>query len=99
MGNIPLSVLRCHLAGDLQIMYDSGVAKGNGTEKEREEAREFIQRWELFDDQVRGLQLRLSAYTDYRVMKDFGHDVVIRRPEIVADQIQWVLQEHKRRQE
>jgi pimeloyl-ACP methyl ester carboxylesterase len=99
MGDIPLSVLRCHFARDLQIMYDSGVAKGNGTEKEREEAREFIQRWEFFDDQVRGLHLRLSANTDYRVMKDYGHDVVIRRPEIVVDQVQWVLQEHKRRQE
>ena len=99
MGDIPLSVLRCHFARDLQVMYDSGVAKGNGTEKEREEAMEFIQRWEFFDDQVRGLQLRLSANTDYRVMKDYGHDVVIRRPEIVVGQVRWVLQEHKRRQE
>ena len=80
-------------------MVVGGRVRLNGTEKEREEAREFIQRCEFFDDQVRGLQLRLSSYTDYRVMKDCGHDVVIRRPEIVMDQVRWVLQEHKRRYE
>lgn len=92
MGDRPLSVIRCHMAKDWWLMYHAGVDRGQGTEEERKVAREMIETFDLFDDEVRASQLRLSnGERRYVVRSDLGHDVVITVPEIVVEEVRWLL--------
>ena len=80
-----------------QPLYDAGVAVGNGTEEERREARRFIETWRLFADTLAGAQLRLKSpgeweWTRYVYREDVGHDVVMRRPEYVVEDVKWVFE-------
>lgn len=91
LGRWPLSVIRCNFPRDWRIMYEEGVRMGNGTEAQRARARRFVEKWELFDDDLRVCQLRLSSRNRYRQFTDCGHDVTLRRPEYVVQEIRWVL--------
>ena len=91
LGSRPLSVIRCNMAKDFQLIYDAGVRKGNGTEEERRQAREFINVVELYDEEIRTSQLRLSSVHRNVHIPDCGHDVVIRQPELIAEEVRWVL--------
>jgi hypothetical protein len=62
-------------------MYEAGVKMGNGTEGQRAGARKFVEKWELFEDDLRACQLRLSSKNRYRQFTDCGHDVRLRRLE------------------
>lgn len=90
-GERPLSVMRCNSAGDYRLIYEEGVRMGNGSEREREGARQFVQTWELFDDEVGGAQCALAVGKRYVRVDDCGHDVVVRRPELVVEEVRWVL--------
>ena len=95
LSSWPLSVLRCNMAQDYRILYEEGVRRGNGTEAERLEAQAFIQKLELFDDELRASQLRLSAINRYVYVPSCGHDVVIRRPELLISEVDWVIRQLK----
>ena len=93
----PLSVMRTNMAGmGFQKLYDAGVELGNGTEEEREKARTFIETWRLFSDTLAAAQLRLKRpaeweWTRYSYREDVGHDVVMRKPEYVVEDVRWVF--------
>ncbi|OCL03556.1 alpha/beta-hydrolase [Glonium stellatum] len=93
MGQQPLSVIRCDMAKDYKIMYEAGVKAGNGSEEERAVVRWFIETWELFDDELRAAQLRLSGKSRYRVELEYGHDFPVRNPEVIVDEVKWVFKE------
>jgi hypothetical protein len=38
---------------------------GNGSEEQQAGARKFVEKWELFDDDLRACQLRLSGRSRY----------------------------------
>lgn len=93
LGKWPLSVIRCNFPRDWRIMYEAGVKMGNGTEEQRAGARKFVEKWELFDDDLRACQLRLSSRNRYRQFDDCGHDVHLRRPDYIVEEICWVLEQ------
>ena len=47
-----LCVIRCNQPADFRLLYDAGVKKGQGTEEQRALARDFIEKFELFDDEL-----------------------------------------------
>lgn len=67
-------MIRCNFPPDGRIMYE-GVRMGNGTESQRAGARRVVEKWELFDDDLRACQLRLSSRNRYRQFIDCRHDV------------------------
>ncbi|KAF2093831.1 alpha/beta-hydrolase [Rhizodiscina lignyota] len=93
MGDKPLSVIRCNMARDYRIIYEAGVKAGNGTEAEREDAKRFIETFDIYDDVIRAAQVRLSRNSKYVVIEDCGHDVPMRRPRIIANEVEWVLEQ------
>ena len=93
LGQQPLSVVRCNFPNDWRVMYEAGVKMGNGTEEQRARARSFVEKFELFDDDLRACQLRLSGRSRYRYFADCGHDVAIRRPEYISEEVKWVLEQ------
>lgn len=90
-GDRPLSVVRCNMAADFWKQYDAGVKVGNGTEDERVKAREFIEKLQSFDDELRASQLRLSSRNRYVHHPHVGHAFVITRPELLVDEVHWIL--------
>lgn len=79
------------MAKDLRLLYDTGVEKGQGTPEDRAEALAFIEKMEMFGDQVCAAQLRLSSCHEYQVYPDVGHDDLLRRPHVYVEKTQWVM--------
>ena len=67
----PLSIIRCDMV-DYRIMYEAGVKAGNGSEEERAVVRQFVETWELFDDELRVVQLQLLGKSRYRVALEYS---------------------------
>jgi poly(3-hydroxybutyrate) depolymerase len=91
MGNIPLSVIRCNGKSDYQKIYDAGVQAGNGTQEERNAFRDLLTRWDEVDGDLKEEQLRLSSNTHYVYLPDCGHNIQLIRPDVVAEEVKWIL--------
>jgi len=95
MGTAPLTVLRFHATHDYQVLYDAGVANGDGTEEERRIVRDYIERFGVYHDQIERAQCRLSKNTEFRYYGDVGHDLPYRRPGIVVEEVKKLLERIK----
>lgn len=95
MGTAPLTVLKFHATHDIQVQYDASVANGDGTEEERRIVRDYIERFGLYHDQIQRAQCRLSKNTEFRYYGDIGHDLPIRRPGIVVEEVRKLLERIK----
>jgi hypothetical protein len=42
-------------------MYEAGVKMGNGTEGQRAGARKFVEKWELFEDDLRTAAMTFAS--------------------------------------
>jgi hypothetical protein len=91
MAKKPVSIIRCESARDYQRLYEKGVEIGNGTEEERRAFRELLNMWDEVDKDLAEEQLRLSSKTHFVHIPDCGHNVQLVRPDVVADEIKWVL--------
>lgn len=91
LGDRPLLVLRFNMASDYRKMYDEGIRLGGGTKDEREKARKFILLVELYHDSLARAQCTLSSDVTYKTFLDYGHDLPIRKPAFVADEIKQYL--------
>jgi pimeloyl-ACP methyl ester carboxylesterase len=91
LGAKPLSVIRCNSRRDFERIYEAGVRAENGTDKQRRAFRELLDPWEEVDKELKEEQLRLSCNSRIVHLPDSGHNVQLVRPDIVADEIRWVL--------
>ncbi|KAL7927021.1 Alpha/Beta hydrolase protein [Trichoderma austrokoningii] len=91
LGNRPVSVLAANDAMDLQTRFDAGVAAGNGTEEERAQYRVLIDRMAGEDIDHQKEQLKLSSVARYTFTATNGHNVQMTDPQLIADEIRWVL--------
>lgn len=91
MGDKPLSVIRCNSARDYERIYTAGVEAGNGTEAQQRAFRRTLDQWESAMQDLSNDQLRLSSKTHFVYLHDCGHNVQLVRPDVVAEEIKWVL--------
>jgi pimeloyl-ACP methyl ester carboxylesterase len=92
MRSKPLTVLRFHATHDLQVIYDAGVKLGNGTEEQRTAAQAFIDKFELYHEQLQRATCRLSRNTSFAYYGECGHDLPMRRPGIVVNEMKRLLE-------
>jgi pimeloyl-ACP methyl ester carboxylesterase len=90
LGNRPISVIRGNAPGDMQKLYEAGVAAGNGSEEDRSRFRDWIAGYLVEDVKNQEEILTLSTVTHY-VTAHCGHNVQMVLPELIADEVQWVL--------
>ena len=90
MRDRPVSVIRCSIQ-DFERIYEAGIEAGNGTTEQREAFRATLDRWLLIDQEVKEEQLQLSSNTHLVHLPDCGHNVHLTRPDVVAEEIQWIL--------
>ncbi|GKZ54913.1 hypothetical protein AnigIFM63309_000070 [Aspergillus niger] len=91
LGETPLSVVMGRGWEDYQRVYEMGVKMGNGSEEQREAVRRFLGRCEEVVGEWQREQLRLSRRA--RLVKvDCGHQVHLVKPEVVVEEVKWVLE-------
>lgn len=91
LGERPLSVVVGRGWMDYQRVYERGVEMGNGSEEQREAVRRFLGRCEEVVGEWQREQLRLSRRARL-VEVDCGHQVHLVRPDVVVDEVRWVLE-------
>jgi hypothetical protein len=92
MAGKPVSIIRCNSARDYWRIYEKGVEVGNGTEEERRAFWELLNTWDEVDKDLKEEQVRLSSKTHSVHLPDCGHNVQLVRPDVVAEEIRWVLE-------
>ncbi|KAH6678725.1 Alpha/Beta hydrolase protein [Halenospora varia] len=93
LGHRPVSVVRGNSPRDFQMMYDAGVAAGNGTEEERRLAKEYFCSWDPKDHRWQEETLRLSTFGRMVRVGTSGHNVQMVEPEVIAKEIRWVCEQ------
>ncbi|RAL12248.1 alpha/beta fold hydrolase [Aspergillus homomorphus CBS 101889] len=91
LGEKPLSVIRCRGSLDYRKIYQAGVAAGNGTEAQQKTFERLLDRWDGLDQAMQEDQLHLSRLSRLVYLEDCGHHVHLLRPEVVADEVRWVV--------
>ena len=99
LGERPLSVISCRGVDDYRRIYEAGIRAGNGTEAQRVAFRDLLERWEAMNDEMQRDQLQLSAVHRYVMLPDCGHHIHLIRPDVLAQEIQWVKERIARGQE
>ncbi|OJI85708.1 hypothetical protein ASPTUDRAFT_593126 [Aspergillus tubingensis CBS 134.48] len=91
LGERPLSVVVGRGWEDYQRVYERGVEMGNGSDEQREAVRRFLGRCEEVVGEWQREQLRLSRRARL-VEVDCGHQVHLVRPDVVVEEVKWVLE-------
>ncbi len=94
LGGRPLCVIMGRNHGDLKKLYEAGVKEGNGTDAQRSFFRLNLETWDEKDRQLQSEQLSLSHHSRFVVApQESGHNVHLTQPELIVDQVRWVLNE------
>ncbi|RDW82625.1 hypothetical protein BP6252_03737 [Coleophoma cylindrospora] len=93
LGSRPVSVLRGDTLRDERLMYNLGVAAGNGTEEQRAMYRKKLGTFEELDVSFQREHLLLSTNSHFVQAKNSGHNVQLQEPMLIVEEIGWVLQE------
>jgi pimeloyl-ACP methyl ester carboxylesterase len=91
LGSKPLSVILCKSVTEYERIYEEGVEVGNGTEVQQRAFRKLLDGWEVAARKLCEEQLRLSSQNHFVYLPDCGHNVHLIRPDVVAEEIRWVL--------
>ncbi|PVH76713.1 alpha/beta-hydrolase [Cadophora sp. DSE1049] len=94
LGNWPVSVIHANGARDFQAVYDAGVAVGNGTDEERALFREFIA--DCVENGAKRARKTMELSSDekvrnFRETEKSGHNVQLLEPELIVEEVKWVL--------
>uniref|UniRef100_A0A093XUW6 Uncharacterized protein YqjL n=1 Tax=Talaromyces marneffei PM1 TaxID=1077442 RepID=A0A093XUW6_TALMA len=95
LGNKPLGVIKCQSFRDYEKLYEAGVEAGNGTVEQRQSFRDLLDRWDAYSEELQREQLQLSSNVRWMEVSGCGHNINILRPEVIVQEIQWVLGRRK----
>ncbi|KAJ5569884.1 catalytic protein [Penicillium hispanicum] len=88
----PMSVLRGNSKRDHELLYQEGVARGQGSDAQRAKFFEYLARWDQSEDTFQRELLNLSSTARFSTTTRSGHNIQMTEPGLVADEIRWVLQ-------
>lgn len=95
MGDRPLVVIKGNAMRDIKRICSAGMDAGNGTSEQREDIHRWLETGEMVREEHQRELLRLSTNSRYVVAKHSGHNVQLTEPELVVEQLQWVLEQGK----
>jgi hypothetical protein len=76
---------------DWSRLYEAGVARGNGTEEQRNSVQELIKTADAKTESLMKKHLRLSTKGKHVSAHESGHFVQLTQPDLVVDGVKWVL--------
>jgi pimeloyl-ACP methyl ester carboxylesterase len=94
LGRKPLSVIRCNSLIGKWVQHEMALeAAENDEERAALNAQEeFLQTVDKEDERLKKQQLNLSKNTHYVHIPDCGHGVIRDRPDVVAEEVRWVME-------
>lgn len=92
LGDFPVVVLRGHPELDTRRMFELAVESGNGTLEQRRQYAEKLAILPAIHEKFQREILHLSTRHRFVDVEGCGHSVHMVRPEVVADGVNWVLQ-------
>lgn len=95
LGDAPLSVVR---GNTLRLKQDEWVkaaamARTPAQREQLEPQRLMLEQWEAEDERLKKKQLGLSRRSRFAQVQNVGHHVIREKPEVVAEEVKWVMQE------
>lgn len=93
LGNKPLSVIRGNtLIGKwAQFQTATMAAKSDAERGTLAAQKQLLDAMDMEDEILKKVQLQLSRTHHYVHIPDCGHNVIQQRPEVVAAEVQWVM--------
>ncbi|KAF2094995.1 alpha/beta-hydrolase [Rhizodiscina lignyota] len=91
LGKRPLSVIRANSLLTKEREFEQALSEGKV--QKPEPMRTMLKQWDVEDERLKKEQLRLSSNTRYVHVPDCGHNIVRERPDVVADEVRWVLEQ------
>lgn len=88
----PISVIRAYPEDDLRKAFEAGVEAGNGSVEQRREFGEKLGYYGELHERIQRDILKLSSKGKFVDLKDCGHMVPMVRPDVIAKEVDWVLQ-------
>ena len=88
LGSRPLSVIR----GNSLITKFKELESLESDGKTLDARRKTLEQWDKEDTRLKRAQLALSKNHRYIHLPDCGHGVVRERPDVVIEQVEWVMQ-------
>ena len=89
----PVYVIGGMRSRDWSGMYKEGVAKGNGTEEQRNNVREMIRTADQKSEGLMKEHMKLSNRGKLVFADKSGHFVQLTQPDLIVDGVKWVLNE------
>ena len=87
LSNCPLSVIRGEAAFSTPWGQEVGVLH-----EQRKARNDMLEAMAKADEHLKREQLRLSKNSKFRNIPDCGHNVHLARPDVVAEEVRWVLE-------
>lgn len=91
LGERPISVLKGLTEKDFGKVYEAGIKAGNGTEEERAMFREAFKTYGALTEAWQRATMSLSNNSRWRIAEKSGHNVQFTEPEVIVEELQWVL--------
>lgn len=91
LGDKPVYVIGGLRSRDWSGLYKAGVAKGNGTEEQRNHVRELIKGVDEKNERLQKEFLKVSTKSELVFATKSGHFVQLTEPEVVVGGVKWVL--------
>ncbi|KAJ9650635.1 hypothetical protein H2198_010073 [Neophaeococcomyces mojaviensis] len=97
LGDLPLVVIRGNsMIRQWKELEESEAAMASATEEEKDRMktrRAWLDAADLEDEKLKKAQLGISKNGKYLCLPDCGHDVIRARPEVVAEEVRWVIEQ------
>ncbi|KAI0129864.1 Alpha/Beta hydrolase protein [Xylariales sp. AK1849] len=90
----PLSVIRCdiHIGKRLQLEAATRAAQNEAETASLSTMRQMLEVHDKEDERLKKQQLKLSSNSRYVHIPDCGHHVIRDRPDVVAAEVRWVME-------
>lgn len=92
LGDSPVVVIKGNSTRDYIRIFMAGIVAGNGTQEQRIAMADLISIMGPDEECLQKEQLKLSSTSKYVQTLRRGHNLHITEPEVVADQVRWVLE-------
>lgn len=95
LGDKPLSVIRANTLIRKWAQYEHAASTSGGSEAEKASLamqKQILEATDKEDERLKRAQLALSRNHRYVHVPDCGHNIVQDRPEVVSEEVQWVMQ-------
>lgn len=94
----PVSVLKGFPELELRKVFEAAMKLGRGSPEQRKAVEEKLALYTTLNEKFQRENMKLSTKGRFQDIKGCGHSIHMVRPEVIVDEVQWVLEQVKNAQ-